>query len=134
VLGHERLDDVVAADLDAVAGAQSIELVVVGALLDLGGCCDEALESLRRFGRAVDAGADVLLHGAMGEEKGHPQRMVEVAVGEEDVGHTREAQRTPPGVEGDAGGVDSEPRLIAGARAAVDRQVVEAQKVRQISV
>lgn len=70
----------------------------------------------------------------MREQEGQSQRVVEVPVGQQDVADPAELQRPAPHVEGDSRRVDPEPGLVAGTRSTLDREVVEAKGLSQISV
>jgi len=125
VIGGESLDQQVAAHLHPCTDRERHDLVPVpGPFEPLGGR-DQRRQRLGDRRRAEDAGCGALVQGALRQDEGEPERMVEVAVREEDVTRSRQLRGAAPGVEGEARRADAEPGLVAGQRPALDREIAQ---------
>jgi hypothetical protein len=71
-----------------------------------------------------------VVQAALRDEVRHAERVVEVPVGEEQVGDPRQLAGAASGVEGQARRVDPEPGLLARRRASLDRQLAEGESGR----
>ena len=130
VVGAEGLDRHLLAHLDAVAGGEAQQLVVVVDALQPRRRFDQRAEVVDDLGRAEDAGRLHLVQRALRQDVGHAQAVVEVAVADEQVAGARQAQRAAADVERQARRVDPQPGLDAGARHAGQPQVAETERLR----
>ena len=129
MVGRERLERQVAAEFDAIPGSERDDLEPVVDALEPSGGGGEAREVALDPARAIDRRRRRVVDRALREQVGKAQRVVEVPVREENEARPGELRRAAPGVEGEPRRVDAEPGLLAGDRAALDRELAVPERV-----
>ena len=131
MVGRESLQREVAGELDPAAGIERYELPAVVDALETSRRRDQRREIAGYRARAKDARRPLMMERALRKQVRNPERVVEVAVGEEEVAGAGELGGAAAGVERQARRIDAEPGLLAGEREAFDRQLTAAEVARR---
>jgi hypothetical protein len=125
MVGPEGLEGEVLPHRHPISGAEPHHLVAVLGPLQSGRRLDEVDEIAGHLLRAQHPGGLETVQRALGEHVGHPQGVVQMTVGDEEIPGSGKGQGTPSGVQRQTRREDPEPGLGAGPRLPLDAQISE---------